>query len=52
MILMCKAVGNKICRVEVPVDEHMLTCEDLFLLCNVVTLSYDIPMDVPLVDEN
>jgi hypothetical protein len=27
-------------------------CEDLVLLCNAVNQSYDIPMDVPLVDEH
>ena len=27
-------------------------CEDLVLLCNAVNQKYDIPMDVPLVDEH
>jgi hypothetical protein len=27
-------------------------CEDLVLLCNLVNQSYDIPMDVSLVDEH
>jgi hypothetical protein len=49
---MCETVGKKICRVDVPVDKHKRTCEDLVLLCNVVNQRYDIPMDVPLVDEH
>ena len=52
MILLCETMGKKICRVDVPLDEHMGTCVDLVLLCNAVSQSYDIPMDVPLVDEH
>jgi hypothetical protein len=49
MILLCEAVGINICRVDVPVDEHMRTYVDLVLMCNEVSQSYDITMDVPLV---
>ena len=49
MILLCEAVKKKIYRVDVSVDEHKWTCEDLVLMCNAVNQSYDIPMDVPLV---
>ena len=52
MILLCEAVGKKICRVDLHVDEHKWTCEYLVLLCNVVNERYEIPMDVPLGDEN
>ena len=52
MILLCEAVGKNICRVDVHVDEHMWTCEYLVLLCNAVNQRYDIPMDMPLVDEH
>jgi hypothetical protein len=48
MVLLYEAVGKKICRVDVPVS----TCEDLVLLCNAVNQRYDIPVDVPLVDEH
>ena len=52
MILLCEAVRKKICRVDVLVDEHRGTCEDLVLLCNAVNQRYDIPIDVSLVDEH
>jgi hypothetical protein len=43
MILLCEAVGKKICRVDVHVDEHMSTCEDLVLLCNAMSQRYGHP---------
>jgi hypothetical protein len=52
MVLLYEAVGKKIYRVDVLVDEHRQMCEDLVLLCNAVNQRYDIPMDVPLVDEH
>jgi hypothetical protein len=52
MILLCEAAGKKICKVNMPMDDHMWMCEDLVLLCNAVNQRYDIPMDVPLVDEH
>jgi hypothetical protein len=52
MILPLVAVGKHICRVDMLVDEYRLMREDLVLLCNAVNQSYDIPMDVPLVDEH
>jgi hypothetical protein len=52
MILLLVAVGKHICRVDVPVDEHRCTCEDLVHLCNAMNQVHGIPMDVPLVDEH
>ena len=52
MILLCEAMRKKICRVGVPVDENRSMCEDLVLLCNAVKQRYDIPMNVPLVDDH